>query len=99
MANIPRSSFLRSCAALAVLAAVIGANSTARADIVSYGSVNPIPPSAGGSFPNTNWVVGDDDAASTDIRAVVSMDDGTTLTYFTLIVGDEEGFFGDVNIV
>src|SRR5262245_35402290 len=99
MATNPRFPSLYLCALLAVLAAAFGADPIALADIVTLGSVNPIPPSNGGSFPNTSWVVGDDDAASTDIRAFVSMDDGTNLTYSTLIVGDEEGFFGDVNIL
>lgn len=69
----------------------------AAADVTSLGSVNPVPPTAGGTF-TTTWVVGDEQASDSDFRAWVNIDDGTSLQYGSLIIGDEEEFIGEVNV-
>jgi T5SS/PEP-CTERM-associated repeat protein len=85
-------------AALAAVVASICLVGRAGANVTSIGSVNPVPPAGGGSFPGV-WVVGDDQAANPDTRAWALLDDGTSLQYATMIVGDEEDFSGEVTVL
>lgn len=86
----------RSTALAAALVCVLTCRS--QADVVTVGAVNPIPPAGGGTF-NTQLIVGDGtDETSNNIWGTVSVDDGTLLQYGTLILGDNEGFFGDVSV-
>lgn len=84
--------------------AAAGVVCPARAAIKSIGSVNPVPPAAGGTF-TSQLVVGDEQATSPDIRAWVQIDNGSVLQYGSLIVGDEgdlndpDVFYGELNIV
>jgi T5SS/PEP-CTERM-associated repeat protein len=70
----------------------------AQAAVKSVGSINPVPPGGGGTF-TTQLVVGDDQAVSPDNRAWLQIDNGTSLQYGNLIVGDEETFVGEVNVL
>jgi len=70
----------------------------AAASVTSVGSVNPVPPASGGTF-SGSWVVGDQQASNSDIRAWVQINNGTTLQYSTMVIGDEEGYFGEVNVI
>jgi T5SS/PEP-CTERM-associated repeat protein len=70
----------------------------ATADVVTVGVVAPVPPSNGGTF-TSQLIVGEgDDDTSNDIWGWVSVDDGTLLQYGSLIVGDELGYFGEINV-
>lgn len=72
--------------------------------VKSVGSINPVPPAAGGTF-TSQLVVGDEQAVSADIRAWLQIDAGSILQYGTLIVGDEgdlndpEVYYGEVNVI
>jgi T5SS/PEP-CTERM-associated repeat protein len=70
----------------------------ALAAVVTVGEVSPIPPSAGGTF-NTQLIVGDGTEEETnDIWGTVSINGGTTLQYATVILGDNQGFFGELTV-
>ena len=68
------------------------------ADVVTVGAVTPIPPVGGGTSTAQLIVGAGTDETSNDIWGWVSVDDGTLLQYGTLIVGDNEGFFGEINV-
>lgn len=83
-----------------VLAAGIlcGLTSHCAAGVVTYGTVSPTPPAAGG-VSNSQLTVGDGtDQSSNNIWGIVSINDGTLLQYGSVVLGDEEGFFGEVNV-
>jgi T5SS/PEP-CTERM-associated repeat protein len=90
----------RTLVARTALATVIAVTSCcpALADVFSVGSVNPVPPAAGGVFSTASQLlVGDQNATNNaDTRAFVSVDDGTLLQYGQLIVGNDEYFLGEV---
>ena len=68
------------------------------ADVVTVGAVSPIPPAAGGTS-SAQLIVGNGtDDTSNNIWGLVSVDDGTLLQYGSLIVGDNENFYGEVNV-
>lgn len=96
--------FTKVIAAFVASAVVTCLTSPLAAAIRSVGSVNPVPPAAGGTFTG-QLVVGDEQAASNDIRAWLQIDAGSILQYGTLIVGDEgdlsddEVFYGEFNII
>lgn len=71
-----------------------------RADVLSVGAVTPVPPTNGGVFSSgTQLLVGEgDDDTEGEIWGYVSIDDGTLLQYGSLIVGDEDGYFGQVDV-
>lgn len=99
---MPAHSKPRTAARYAVFVAValsLGLSGRATASVTSLGSVNPVPPAAGGTFTTTNWVVGDQQASNPDIRAWVQINNGTSLEYATMIIGDEEAFTGQVNVI
>ncbi len=72
----------------------------ANADVFTVGAVSPVPPVAGGVFSSfTELSVGTgNDNTENNIWGFVSVDDGTLLQYGRLIVGDEDGFFGNVGL-
>ncbi|MEX2091072.1 MAG: hypothetical protein WD971_00265, partial [Pirellulales bacterium] len=68
------------------------------ADVMTVGVVDPIPPAGGGVF-TSQLIVGDGtDDTGNDIWGWASVDDGTVLQYGSLIVGDNEGYFGEINV-
>lgn len=70
----------------------------ATAAVVTNGVVTPIPPSAGGTF-TTQLIVGNGTNEETnDIWGTVSISGGTTLQYGTTILGDNQGFFGELTV-
>jgi T5SS/PEP-CTERM-associated repeat protein len=72
----------------------------ARAEVLSIGAVSPVPPVGGGTFSSSTQLLigeGDDDTEG-DIWGYVSINNGTLLQYGSLIVGDEDGYFGQVNV-
>ena len=75
-----------------------GTIASVQASVTSLGSVSPVPPSGGGVF-SGQLVVGDDQAPGSDLHAQVQINQGTALQYGTLIIGDEDSLFGDVNVV
>jgi T5SS/PEP-CTERM-associated repeat protein len=79
---------------LLIAACAIG---RANAAVTPLGAVNPAPPVGGGVF-SGQLVVGDDQSSNNDIRGWLRVDQGTLLQYGTLIIGDEEDFFGEVNV-
>jgi T5SS/PEP-CTERM-associated repeat protein len=85
-------------APMVVAAILVRLADPAAASVTSIGSVNPVPPTGGGTF-TTSWVVGDQQAANPDTRAWVNITDGTPLEYGSLVIGDEELFQGTVNVV
>jgi T5SS/PEP-CTERM-associated repeat protein len=98
---MPARSKLRASARYAVFVAVLISLSLpfrAAANVTTVGSVNPVPPSGGGTFSGT-WTVGDEDATNTDIRAWAQINNGTSLQYSALVIGDEEGYQGEVNVL
>ena len=69
-----------------------------RAGVTTSGVVTPIPPANGGTA-TTQLIVGaGTDDSSNNIWGWVSVNNGTLLQYGSLIVGDNEGFFGEVNV-
>ena len=86
------------CAPIAAFCFALCLASRATAAVKAIGSVNPVPPTVGGIFV-TPWIVGDDQAADADLRAWATIDAGTALQYGSLIVGDEQGFVGVVNLL
>jgi hypothetical protein len=72
----------------------------ASAAVVSVGSVAPIPPTNGGTFPTPSELTvgeGTDDTEN-DIWGYVSLNGGTLLQYGSLIIGEQDGYFGQVNV-
>jgi len=68
------------------------------ADVVTIGAVTPVPPSGGGTS-TAQLIVGDGtDDTSNNIWGWVSVGNGTLLQYGSLIVADNENFFGEVNV-
>lgn len=66
------------------------------AAVTSSGSVSPTPPAAGGNFPSTTIVVGDEDASGSNLLGYMEVNSGTDLLYDRLIIGEEEEYIGDV---
>jgi T5SS/PEP-CTERM-associated repeat protein len=84
--------------ALLAVATLLCPASRLAADVVSVGAVAPVPPAAGGTS-NSQLVVGaGSDETSNDIAGWVSVDSGTLLQYGSLVVGDNDGFFGQVDV-
>lgn len=84
-------------ALLAIVAASCLAHRAAAA-VVTTGVVSPIPPSAGGTF-TTQLIVGNGTNEQTnDIWGTVGIDGGTTLQYGSVILGDNQGFFGELTV-
>lgn len=85
---------------LAATLAILALTTCARAAVVSVGSVDPIPPTNGGTFPNSSELTvgeGTDDTEN-DIWGYVSLNGGTLLQYGSLIIGEQDGYFGQVNV-
>lgn len=70
----------------------------ATAGVTTVGAVSPVPPPAGGTFTSQLVVGAGSDDTSNDIFGWVSVDNGTTLQYGSLVVGDNDGFFGEVDV-
>ena len=70
------------------------------ADVTTVGVVSPVPPAGGGVFSSsTHLLVGTgSNENGTDIWGWLSIDDGTLLQYGQLIVGDDLGYFGQVDV-
>jgi T5SS/PEP-CTERM-associated repeat protein len=89
---------------LATACTLANLNSPAQAAVRSAGSINPVPPSSGGTFTGP-LVVGDAQAANKDIRALLRIDNGSVLQYGSLVIGDEgdqddpDVYFGEVNVL
>jgi T5SS/PEP-CTERM-associated repeat protein len=66
------------------------------ADVTFFGSVDPEPPGDGDVESTLTVGLADDD--DPDLRGYVSIDGGTTLEYDGLIVGDDEGYHGQMII-
>jgi T5SS/PEP-CTERM-associated repeat protein len=82
---------------LAILATLFGAEPAA-ADVTTVGVVAPIPPVNGGTSSGQLIVGNGTDEDSNDLWGWVDIDGGTLLQYGSVILGDNEGFFGQVNI-
>jgi T5SS/PEP-CTERM-associated repeat protein len=89
---------LRFIALVALLVAIVAAG-IAPAAVTTTGEVTPIPPANGGTA-STQLIVGaGTDDTSTDLWGWVTINNGTALQYGTLIAGDNEGFFGEINVL
>lgn len=87
----------RSAALVAILALLCPVGPLV-ADVVTVGVVAPVPPSAGGTS-SAQLIVGNgNNSDSNDIWGLVSIDDGTLLQYGSLIVGNNAGYFGEVDV-
>ncbi|MGD9632284.1 MAG: PEP-CTERM sorting domain-containing protein [Pirellulales bacterium] len=67
-------------------------------DVVTTGVVSPIPPSGGGTFTTQLTVGNGTNEESNDIWGVVDIDGGTLLQYGSVILGDNQGFFGELTV-
>ncbi len=84
--------------ALVAVALLHWSSRQSNAAVTTVGAVTPIPP-AGGGTSNAQWIVGSGTVnTGTDIWGWSSIDGGTLLQYGTLIVGNNEGFFGQVDV-
>ena len=85
-------------AALVAISVLLCPAGRLAADVVTVGVVSPVPPPGGGTS-SAQLIVGngsDDD--SNDIWGLVFIDDGTLLQYGSLIVGNNFGYFGEVDV-
>jgi len=98
MAACLTQSAKASFAAIVAISALLCPAGRVAADVVSVGAVTPDPLPPGPS--NTQLIVGAGTNSSTtgDLWGYVSVDDGTLLQYGTMIVGNNEGFFGQVDV-
>jgi len=85
-------------AVFALLFAAACAAQQAAADVVTTGVVSPVPPAAGGSSSGQLIVGNGTNEESNDIWGTVDIDGGTTLQYGSVILGDNQGFFGEVTV-
>ena len=101
MSACPIRFTLSRFAALVAIVVLLFPTGRVAADVVSVGAVTApvLPLPFGGGTSTGQLVVGSGtDDTSNDIWGWVSVDDGTLLQYGTLVVGDNEGFFGQINV-
>lgn len=85
-------------ALLAVLVATACFAHRAAAAVVTNGAVSPIPPAAGGTF-TTQLIVGNGTNPETNnIWGTVAINGGTALQYSSVILGNNQGFFGEITV-
>lgn len=80
------------CLLLATL--LVATLSQAEAAVSASGSVSPIPPITGGSFPSTTLTVGDEDATNPSLIGELTVNGGTQLLYDRLVLGNEAEYLG-----
>ena len=85
----------RRCLGLAVLPFAVAwvASTSAIAGIRSIGAVTPAVPG-----PGSDTVVGDEDATDPDTRGYLLVNDGSTFSPASLIIGDEELYLGEMDV-
>lgn len=77
---------------------VAGATAHTVAAVVTTGVVSPIPPSAGGTFTSQLIVGNGTNPQSNEIWGAVDINSGTTLQYSSVILGNNQGFFGELTV-
>ncbi len=98
MSACPTQSMLSRFAALVAIVAVLIPTGRVAADVVTVGVVSPVPPTGGGVSTSQLIVGNGTNEEVNDIWGAVDINGGTLLQYGSVILGDNEGFFGEVSV-